>query len=71
MAINAFMVTNMLMERHSANNMPLDKKRLYESGAFDERGFSKVQFKKFFENGHPRVFSKELICQENREIDKL
>ena len=71
-AINSYMVANLLLERHRAENLPYDKKRLYDLGDFDERGFSKVQFMKFFELGTRRVFSgKEFISQENREIDKL
>lgn len=60
------------MDRHRANNMPLDRKKLYDSGGFDERGFSKVQFMKFFDHGNRKVFSRgELITQQNREMDKL
>jgi hypothetical protein len=51
LAINGYMVTELLIERHRAENMPPDMKRLYDSGGFDERGFSKVQFMKFFEHG--------------------
>eukprot|EP00581_Thalassiosira_minuscula_P008128 CAMPEP_0183705560 /NCGR_PEP_ID=MMETSP0737-20130205/2611_1 /TAXON_ID=385413 /ORGANISM="Thalassiosira miniscula, Strain CCMP1093" /LENGTH=330 /DNA_ID=CAMNT_0025932729 /DNA_START=125 /DNA_END=1118 /DNA_ORIENTATION=- len=69
--INAFMVGSLLQEKYEADNMPPEKKRLYDSGEFDDRGFSKVQFKKFFEYGRPRVLNQELITQENREIEKL
>ena len=72
MSLNVYMITTLLMERRAAENMPADKKKLYDDGKFDERGFSKVQFKKFFDNGRPRVLStKEVIAQDDREMDKL
>mmetsp|Transcript_19725 Transcript_19725/g.33952 ORF Transcript_19725/g.33952 Transcript_19725/m.33952 type:complete len:329 (+) Transcript_19725:188-1174(+) len=71
MTINVCMVGSLVIEKNEAENMPSEKKRLYDSGDFDKRGFSKVQFKKFFENGQLRVFKRELLTQENRQMDKL
>ena len=59
------------MERHRANNMPADRRELYEEGEFDERGFSKIQFGKFMDQSNRRVFHNEMITQENREMNKL
>lgn len=71
MGINGYMIAGLLMERRRANNMPPEKKQLYDAGEFDERGFSKVQFMKFFKHGSRKVFDKEMISRENRVIDKL
>jgi len=71
MTVNVYMVTALLLEKHNAENMPPERKRLYEDGSFDKRGFSKVQFMKLFDVGRLRVFDQELMSQENRELDKL
>jgi len=71
MTVNVSMIGSLLIEKHEAENMPAENKQMYDSGEFDKRGFSKVHFRKFFENGQLRVFNRELLTQENREMDKL
>ena len=46
--INAYMAFNLYVERHLAENMNDELKQLYESGDFERRGFSKVEFCKLF-----------------------
>jgi hypothetical protein len=66
------MITQILLERHRANNMSPELQKIYDDGEFDERGFSKVQFLKLFNNGRRMVFStNEIICREGKEMNKL
>ena len=72
LCINGCMITQLLFERHRANHMPPELKKIYDEGSFDERGFSKVQFMKFFKHARRTVFvGKEMISQEGREMNKL
>jgi len=72
LCINGCMITQLLFERHRANHMPPELKKIYDEGSFDERGFSKVQFMKFFKHARRTVFvGKEIISQEGREMNKL
>ncbi|KAK1743317.1 hypothetical protein QTG54_005938 [Skeletonema marinoi] len=72
LCINGCMITQLLIERHRANHMPPELKKIYDEGSFDERGFSKVQFMKFFKHARRTVFvGKEIISEEGREMNKL
>jgi hypothetical protein len=70
--VNVFMIGNLLYDQYQAENMPAEMAKIYESGCFDERGFSKVQFMEFWNLGRPRVFpSGSEICRDGREMNKL
>ena len=70
--INGIMIAQLLLERHRANNMSPELLKIYREGRFDERGFSKVQFVKFFSQARRTVFvANEMICQEGKEMNKL
>ncbi|KAL7500302.1 hypothetical protein ACHAWT_008245, partial [Skeletonema menzelii] len=72
LCINGYMVAQLLLERHRANRMPPELQKIYDDGSFDEKGFSKVQFLKFFNQARRTVFLKnEMISQEGRKMDKL
>jgi len=72
LGINGYMITQLMIERHEANHMSSQLQKIYDEGGFDERGFSKIQFMKFFEQSRRVVFTNnELISQEGREMNKL
>jgi hypothetical protein len=72
LCVNGFMVTQLLLEEQKADKMSPQLQKIYDNGKFDERGFSKVQFVKFFEEGRRVVFVKnEMITQEGRKMNKL
>lgn len=72
LGINGYMITQLLIERHKANHLSPQLQKIYDEGGFDERGFSKIQFMKFFEQSRRVVFTNnELISQEGREMNKL
>ena len=72
LCINGYMVTQLLIERHKANHLSPQLQKIYDEGGFDERGFSKIQFMKFFEQSRRVVFTNnEMISQEGREMNKL
>lgn len=72
LCINGYMVAQLLLDRHRANHMPPELQKIYDDGSFDEKGFSKVQFMKFFNQARRTVFLRqEMITQEGRKMDKL
>ena len=72
LGINGYMITQLMIERHKANHLSPQLQKIYDDGGFDERGFSKIQFMKFFEQSRRVVFTNnELISQEGREMNKL
>ena len=72
LGINGYMITQLMIERHKANHLSPQLQKIYDEGRFDERGFSKIQFMKFFEHSRRVVFTNnELISQEGREMNKL
>ncbi len=72
LGINGYMITQLMIDRHEANHMSSQLQKIYDEGGFDERGFSKIQFMKFFEQSRRVVFTNnELISQEGREMNKL
>lgn len=65
------MLSTLLYERHKANNLPDDMEQLYENGEFDQRGFDRVLFMKFFEVGHRVVMTDGMITKEDHHVDQL
>lgn len=72
LGINGYMITQLMIDRHKANHMSPQLQKIYDDGGFDERGFSKIQFMKFFQQSRRVVFTNnEVISQEGREMNKL
>ena len=47
--INSYMATELYLERKRANEMSEDLEALYRDGFFEVRGFSKVEFLRFYD----------------------
>lgn len=71
LSVNLYMIAILLKEQYAADNLPREMNDLYAKGEFEERGFSKVQFMKFFELGVKQVFEDEHITLEGKNMDKL
>jgi hypothetical protein len=72
LAINAAMVTSLVLERRKANRMPKELEELYKNAHFENRSFSRVEFCGMFELGKKtRLKAGDVIARNGQENTKL
>jgi hypothetical protein len=72
LAINAAMVSKLLLDHHRANSMPPELEELYREAHFEKRGVSRVEFCKLFGMGKEvRYKTGDLLTRRGQKNFKL
>ena len=70
--LNGTMVTKLIMEEQRASQMSPELENLYTKGKFQERGFSKVEFLRFYELAETVTLPKgHVLVKEDQAKDSL
>ncbi len=72
LGINVFMASSLYIERKNAENMDAAMEEIYKEGRFERRGFSRVEFCKFFSISKRRYLKEgEKIITEGKENSSM